>query len=136
MAHTVNLIYAHITQLSSQMAELRAENKELRTIVGGLRGDINRTEEKVEKSYKLSIDNLERGNVTGDLVEFIHRQESLRIKPTLRSTPLPARPKTPIPALPLPQPPPTIASKPGQDHPLPNPPPRPGSTTRPASYYH
>ena len=102
------------------MDTLGNENKELRTIVGGLRGDINRTEKKVEKAYKLAIDNQERGNVTGDLIEFIHQQECKRIKPTPESIPLPPRPKTPItaPALPLPKPTHTNTSP---ASPLPNP---------------
>ena len=102
MAHTINQIYALNYHQKSQIEELRAEIKVLRTITGGLRGDINRTEKKVEKTYKLAIDNLERGNVTGDLVEFIHRQECTRIKPTPSSKPLPPCPKTPITAVALP----------------------------------
>ena len=103
MAHTVNQIYALASHLKSEVAGLRAENKELRTITGGLRGDMDRMDSKITMTYKLAIDNLERGNVTGDLVEFIHLQERLGVKPTPSAKPLPARPKSPIPAMPLPK---------------------------------
>ena len=103
MAHTINQIYPLASHLKTEVAELRAENKELRTITGGLRGDMDRMDNKITKTYKLAIDNLERGNVTGDLVKFIHLQERLRVKPTPLSKPLPGRPKSPIPAMPLPR---------------------------------
>ena len=107
MAQTMNLIYAHVTQLSSQMKELREENKTLRTITGGLRGDINRAEKKIEKAYKVAIDNLERGNVTGDLVEFIHQQECKGLNLRRKPNPSPAAPRTlsPPPPCPCPNPP-------------------------------
>lgn len=84
--------------------------QELLTTVDGLRGDIRYIEGKVERTYRMSIDNLERGNVTGDMVGLIHTQEAKRIKPLPMSAPLPARPKTPVlpaPALPKTAPPKT-----------------------------
>ena len=77
MAHTVNQSYALVSHQNTQLAELWAENKELRTITEGLRGDISRLDGKVRKADKLARDNLERSNVTSALVEFIHLQEKL-----------------------------------------------------------
>ena len=80
MAHTVNQNYALVSHQNTQITELRAEVKQLRNITSALRGDINRMDSKTTKTYKLSIDNLERGNITGDMVEFIHRQESISVR--------------------------------------------------------
>ena len=133
MYHTVNQIYAIVCHQKTKIDELQTTVRELKTTTGGLRGDLKRTETKVEKTYKLAIDNLERGNVTGDMVEFIHRQESIRVRPTPTAKPLPPRPKTPITAVALPvnQPSRTPTSSPAKPPHIPTRNPTPVSADNP-----
>src|SRR5437588_3623218 len=138
----VHTLPAKLDLLLWRIENLTQQNKDIRSVVGELRGNTRHIETCVEKAEKLCGDMWTNGQETLDKVDYLRNQDLIRYGPNRNKSfhPLPTKPAAPAPSSKPTGPstrvnPHVIVPPPAPPHPPPAPtPPARHATSRPKHY--
>src|SRR5437588_2871324 len=96
----IHTLPAKLDILLRRIEDLTQQNKDIRSVVGELRGNTRRIETRVEKAEQLCGNMWTNGQETLDKVDYLRNQDLIRYGPNRDKSfhPLPTKPAAPAPS--------------------------------------